>query len=426
MPKTIQDAVRVTRGLGVKYLWIDALCIVQDSAGELLEEISRMRLYYENALVVIAASGARDMQEGFLKAHQPDDFLRNAASAGLDPGHSRVIEVPCYSPTCEEGKVFLDLVPRMYEPAQEPLNQRAWTLQERLLCPRVLVFPSLGSFFLQCEREQRHDDSINFGNQFGSDRIFQFRLSNYAEFSDIPNSQNLYESWLMLVRDFSGRKLSVVGDKFNAIAGIAEAYQTRFGKVFGDYLAGHWSNFLIESLHWYVEGSRLRPAAETIRLPSWSWLSIDSRVLPLSPIILRQNYANLVEVQFCGVSLVSEMLPFGPVQQGSLSMKAKIGKGCWVLQDSHEYSSSLEVECGGRCIERVNAIADTIANLPAKTSEVFFLPLCSAGPRSLLYGLLLQRVVSSYDSLFRRVGYFIGAPQEILDACMVAPSVTIV
>lgn len=426
LPQTIQDAVRVTRGIGVKYLWIDALCIVQDSAGDLVEEISRMRLYYENALVVIAASGASDVQEGFLKVHQVDDSMRNAASAGLGPGHSQVIEVPYYSPAGEEGDVFLDLAPRTYEPAQEPLNQRAWTLQERLLCPRVLVFPSEGSFFLQCEREQRHDDSIDFGNQFGSDRIFQFQHSKSAEFSNNSDSQNLYESWLMLVRDYSRRKVSVVGDKSNAIAGIAEAYLTRFGKVFGDYLAGHWSNFLIESLHWYISDYSLRPAAETVRLLSWSWLSVDSPVLPLSPLILRQNYVTLVEVQFYGVRLVSEKLPFGPVQQGSLSMKAKIGKGLWVSQNKHKYSSSLEVERCGRRIKQVIAVADTIASLPAKPTKIFFLPLCSAGPRSELYGLLLQRLVPSYESLFRRVGYFMRAPREILDACMAAPSVTIV
>lgn len=426
MPRTIQDAVRVTQDLGVKYLWIDALCIVQDSAGDLLEEMSRMRLYYENALVVIAASGASDVQEGFLNIHQLDDSVCNATPAGLGPGRSQAIEVPYYSPAGEEGKVFLDLSTRWYEPAQEPLNQRAWTLQERLLCPRVLVFPSQGGFLLQCEREQRHDDSIVFGHQSSTDRIFLFQHSKLAEFRDNSSSQNLYESWLMLVRDYSGRKISVVGDKFNAIAGIVDAYQTRFGKLFGDYLAGHWSNYLLESLHWYVQNSSLRPAEETVRPPSWSWLSVDSQVIPLSRLILRQNYVSLAEVQFYGVRLVSERLPFGPVQQGSLSMKAMIGTGRWVPGNNHEYSSALEVEGGGRCIERAIAMADTMANFPAKPTEVFFLPLCSAGPRPALYGLLLQRIVPSYENLFRRIGYFIHAPQGILNACMAAPSVTII
>lgn len=58
MPRTLLDAVTVTRDLGIRYLWIDALCIIQDDLLDLVSEIDKMTDIYKNATVVIAAEGA--------------------------------------------------------------------------------------------------------------------------------------------------------------------------------------------------------------------------------------------------------------------------------------------------------------------------------------------------------------------------------
>ncbi|KAF2083428.1 HET-domain-containing protein, partial [Saccharata proteae CBS 121410] len=66
LPKTFQDAVVITRTLGIQYLWIDSLCILQDFEDDLRRESSQMGEVYSNAMCNLAATGARDSAEGFL------------------------------------------------------------------------------------------------------------------------------------------------------------------------------------------------------------------------------------------------------------------------------------------------------------------------------------------------------------------------
>ena len=71
LPKTLRDAIFVTRGLGLRYLWVDALCILQGSTSYQKVELARMRHYYRSAVVVITASGAGNVEDGFLYGQQP-------------------------------------------------------------------------------------------------------------------------------------------------------------------------------------------------------------------------------------------------------------------------------------------------------------------------------------------------------------------
>jgi len=50
---TIQDAIETTRRLGFRYIWVDALCIVQDDAEQTACEIKQMSSIYKNATAVI-------------------------------------------------------------------------------------------------------------------------------------------------------------------------------------------------------------------------------------------------------------------------------------------------------------------------------------------------------------------------------------
>ncbi|KAL1614359.1 hypothetical protein SLS54_009786 [Diplodia seriata] len=64
LPKTFQDAAIITRALGLKYLWIDSLCILQDNEDEWREEVGKMGSLYQLATLTVAASGAHDASEG--------------------------------------------------------------------------------------------------------------------------------------------------------------------------------------------------------------------------------------------------------------------------------------------------------------------------------------------------------------------------
>lgn len=67
LPQTLKDAIEVTKGFNVRYLWVDALCIKQDSAEDKAMEISKMHQYYRNASVVIQPTGLKSVQDGFLR-----------------------------------------------------------------------------------------------------------------------------------------------------------------------------------------------------------------------------------------------------------------------------------------------------------------------------------------------------------------------
>ena len=67
MSQNLQDAVVVTRLLGLRYLWIDSLCIIQDSKSDWEEEGSKMDQVYKNAYVTLAATSATTSHDGFLQ-----------------------------------------------------------------------------------------------------------------------------------------------------------------------------------------------------------------------------------------------------------------------------------------------------------------------------------------------------------------------
>ena len=124
LPQTIKDAVQVTMGLGLDYLWVDALCIIQDSDSDKAEEISRMGDIYEQAHVSISAARALAVWDGFLHSR-------------YIPGE-RGFRMPFTSSDGRLSSVVLwkgrDL------DTWEPIHRRAWWLQESILSPRVLEY----------------------------------------------------------------------------------------------------------------------------------------------------------------------------------------------------------------------------------------------------------------------------------------------
>jgi Heterokaryon incompatibility protein (HET) len=73
LPKTIQDAIHITRRLGVPHLWVDALCIIQDSKKDKSAEIKKMSTIYMNTAVTIAATSAETVHNGFLSIARPQE-----------------------------------------------------------------------------------------------------------------------------------------------------------------------------------------------------------------------------------------------------------------------------------------------------------------------------------------------------------------
>jgi len=118
--QTIQDAILATRALGIRYLWVDALCIVQDDFKDKVREIAAMGAIFRNALVTIAATSSSNVHEGFLSARSP-------AQACL---------LPFTLPDGAFGTVSL-VASDFQLLRDEPLNRRGWTFHKRMYCHHV-------------------------------------------------------------------------------------------------------------------------------------------------------------------------------------------------------------------------------------------------------------------------------------------------
>jgi hypothetical protein len=127
MPATIRDAVAVTRNLGIRYLWVDAVCIAQGDEADKTREIKAMGQIYKNAMGTIAAASSPSVKSGFLEDREINKF-----------------PVPLSLPGSGYGTLWIRTEPQSSRDF-EPLDKRGWDFQESLLSSRVLYY---GSGFL--------------------------------------------------------------------------------------------------------------------------------------------------------------------------------------------------------------------------------------------------------------------------------------
>ncbi|KAH7402294.1 heterokaryon incompatibility protein-domain-containing protein [Phaeosphaeria sp. MPI-PUGE-AT-0046c] len=273
LPQTLQDAIRSAGAIGLKYLWIDALCIIQDSKSDKEREIAKMAQIYQNASVTIVAACATSSAEGFLE-------VRDGTPAAL--------EIPV---GCGNDKVgTLSLLPRYYSRRYEALHNRAWTLQEIILSPRLLIFGK-DSVGWKCTAADNGMYSWTDWNGYcastglttlrvGKDgAVTRPAMSVYSpDFSTYRQSQQaerlplMFRIWKDLIKDYSMRSLTNEDDKLNAIAGIVTYFQKHMDDV---YLVGFWKNYLLQDLSWKITRAT-KPSRK--RAPSWSWMALDGPV----------------------------------------------------------------------------------------------------------------------------------------------------
>lgn len=133
MPATYQDVVKLTRELGLRYMWVDSLCICQDEREDWERESAKMLSIYSNAYLTVAAARAKDSSEGFLGPRVDRAFAEMNYTRGGIQGKVQAFNLPLREELIKRDYINL---PR------EPLSDRAWGLQERVLSHRVLIFSS--------------------------------------------------------------------------------------------------------------------------------------------------------------------------------------------------------------------------------------------------------------------------------------------
>ena len=317
---TFQDAILIVRRLGIQYLWIDALCIIQDSSEDWARESARMHEIYSRASINIAATAGRSSRDGIFR------------SADKDRCHTKpLVKISSFSSSLKiEGSLAIRMQTGHYPMVwvvNQPLHKRAWVLQESTLSPRRIDFSS-EQIYWSCREStftegdphisQTQDSGMNGKN------LFKMPLGRIPPqpYIGTPADISPMSWWYSTLFLYSRRSLTIPNDSLPAIAGVAREVKKRTGYT---YIAGLWQEDLHRALLWQSDLSVKR--LEKSSVPSWSWASTQfpwpPRLLFLH-IYLPGFRATLLEAN---IDTMQDK-PFGSVISGSLKLEG----GCKVLE----------------------------------------------------------------------------------------------
>ena len=337
LPRTFQDAVTITRKLGYRYLWIDSLCIIQDSKEDWMTESAIMGQIYRCSALNISAGGADDSNSGCFAMREPlrqrGCILTGDATTGF-----------CIPGRCPSEWRDHD---------GSSTISRGWVFQERMLAPRTLHYSrktiSWECICLDATEGWPQGDTWNWKEDRRYRRpkeIFQ-TLCDFQPPAKNPafcfvgkDVETFYQAWGELVNTYSNKALTVRSDKLVALHGIMSmiAESTGLRKV-----AGLWVDYLHLELMWSTwNQAETRPEfydAAKYRAPSWSWACVDSGVRLEYPDLHRGRNENVLGLsiwvsysltkQFRVADVLVSALPNGQVSHGQLVVEGRVRKMEW-------------------------------------------------------------------------------------------------
>jgi hypothetical protein len=283
-----------------------------------------MSQYYKSSYLTIRA-GKEKCNDGFFNIHNE---CENHPGSGVGK------DLLSMSFLCPDGRIgtvyFKEESP--YFLSWEPISSRAWTLQERVLSPRVLSYGL--RLVWQCHNAQHSEGGVedwSFDTRASDHRKLQLSFTEVHETirdgsedtkSSSPVvqlSEDLSDIRYRAVHEFSCRKLTFPEDKLPAIAGLA----TEFGRLSGDeYLAGLWRSQLLRELMWSTYPKLQLVRSPTRRAPLWSWASLDNDItfgcLPPKDAMV------LAQVLDCSVTPRSSNSPCTEVSEATIETNAPV------------------------------------------------------------------------------------------------------
>lgn len=283
LPRTFADAVRITRRLGLRYVWIDSLCIKQDSEEDWRKESQTMHQVYSQSWCNIAASASKDSSVGCFfdwntKFAQP--FEADTLWTTDPDGHRTFVPHTFVRENMWFTYVYEDV-----------LDQRGWVMQERILPARQLSFTKAGVFW-ECRcllanpylpdefptNDQRHFYK-DFAKKLEEIATNQPPVSKFGrEHALLKRThaiQDTYRAWDDIIKVYSRGKLTKATDRLVAISGLAKRMREAVGD---EYFAGLWKSRFFSQLCWTVKFStnkfsRSLRRPRPLLAPTWSWAS---------------------------------------------------------------------------------------------------------------------------------------------------------
>jgi hypothetical protein len=277
LPAVMLDAVSVTQALGYSYIWIDALCIIQNDVEDWDHEAANMHAIYSNAELTISSLVASDCHTGLFTPR----IQRVTHPVPFD-----IWQPKMYRQSNESLAVYPQWTSKD-QTVLGPVHSRGWTLQEQLLSTRILWFGHRMVHWecLHCyvfEANPTHGMALSFGQCAGgvsgritAKRAIKATLSEDQKTTRISDKRSQpFEIWKRELEEFTKRNLTKLSDRLPAIISVSSSLANNAGS---EFLCGIWSgDKLLESLCW--RAVKPLPKNTSINMPSWSWASVDGEI----------------------------------------------------------------------------------------------------------------------------------------------------
>jgi len=253
-PPTFRDAIKITKKLGYRYIWIDNISIVQNDKQDWERECQRMCDVFENAVFTISALGESDGIGGILENRKAKQSiilqLKDGTQIGVRP------------------------IPQSFETAIKlsEMDTRGWILQERVLSPAILHIGRSQMYWECCSHTALESVPQMKAHSEGRLKHLVVNTQWQSRNRDAPDA---YLEWYKMLGIFTGKRLTVEFDRLPAIMGLARRFQNLFNATF---LAGLWLEDLHRGLLWMNLNDRIISPLGHSNLPSWSWIRVIGRV----------------------------------------------------------------------------------------------------------------------------------------------------
>lgn len=385
MPLTFREAFKVTKTLGCRYIWIDALCIIQDDPLDLVKEMTKMGDIYRNSIITIFAGNGTSVQSGLFACRDGPTYK------------------PCnVSIRTRERDVFERKEVSFYSTRyafDNPLSRRAWILQEEAFAQRQLIFTPR-EIRWTCKTQTLRESAPQtpagpetwepYTNSSALRPIHSLLASlsvadTTAEAS--PGSRRHFHVWYQTVAAYSPRNLTVASDKLPAISAIARSIQSHFGCEYG---AGLFKEDLSVGLCWTTDrvmvdfeepscslNNVTQESKQEYVAPSWSWASLRDTSL-----IWKASY-DKGEAPEEGIEVLDwhfsyapgAMIPFGQITSGVLKLRGYLRKELLVPHLEEAKWPRLERRIWGAQTVDPDPSVATIIGLVALDTPSFYLDL---------------------------------------------------
>ncbi|KAL9110655.1 MAG: hypothetical protein Q9227_004832 [Pyrenula ochraceoflavens] len=255
LPKTISDAILLVNSLGLGYLWVDSLNIVQDDPVDIAQQIPQMRNIYSRSCFTLIADCGEDAHAGLAGFNSDRNFIQE------------IVELDNMSLISGSDVIHTSV---QYNMPSRKWSRRGWTMQERLLSQRCLVFTEKQVYW-RCRSAWWCEDS-----RLETDPRFSHRYTNKPDsfFLTLEKVRPEYVirsaigQFHSVVHEYTKRRLSFESDIQDAFYGVLDYMQAQVG------LTTLWGIPIPEfesSLYWYSKGP-IEPR-ELASSPSWSWFA---------------------------------------------------------------------------------------------------------------------------------------------------------